>query len=176
MELVRNFGPPNKLHPWPSGPWERIHIDFAGPCKGSMLFVVVDAYSKCLRSPLQAKHWKSHGNYLQGMACHRCWCLIMAPSLQPVSLLNVCEAIVSTTSGVLPIIRVLMVRLSVLCEPLSRHYTRERMTGMTEASTVCTGESCHTTCHNRSVSSRIVHEEALTYLVGFTATLSQGTC
>ena len=36
------------LHPWlwPTRPWERIHLDFAGPVRGKMLFVVVDAHSK----------------------------------------------------------------------------------------------------------------------------------
>ncbi|XP_054259475.1 uncharacterized protein K02A2.6-like [Macrosteles quadrilineatus] len=36
------------VHPWlvPSGPWQRIHIDFAGPIYGQYLFVIVDAYSK----------------------------------------------------------------------------------------------------------------------------------
>lgn len=31
---------------WPSGPWQRIHVDFAGPFMGEMFLVVVDAYSK----------------------------------------------------------------------------------------------------------------------------------
>ena len=37
------------LHPWvwPSRPWQRLHIDFAGPFKGRMFFVLVDAHSKC---------------------------------------------------------------------------------------------------------------------------------
>lgn len=37
-------------HHWeyPSGPWERIHIDYAGPFMGKMLFIVCDAYSKWL--------------------------------------------------------------------------------------------------------------------------------
>ncbi|XP_058445441.1 uncharacterized protein K02A2.6-like [Malaya genurostris] len=37
-------------HHWlyPNGPWERIHLDYAGPVAGSMLFIVVDAYSKWL--------------------------------------------------------------------------------------------------------------------------------
>ena len=36
------------LHPWnwPSSPWERIHIDFAGPVAGKMLLIVMDAHSK----------------------------------------------------------------------------------------------------------------------------------
>ncbi|XP_049824796.1 uncharacterized protein K02A2.6-like [Aethina tumida] len=35
-------------HHWeyPKGPWERIHIDYAGPVEGTMFLVVVDAYSK----------------------------------------------------------------------------------------------------------------------------------
>lgn len=35
-------------HHWeyPKGPWERIHIDYAGPVAGTMLLIVVDAYSK----------------------------------------------------------------------------------------------------------------------------------
>ena len=33
--------------PWmePSGPWQIIHIDYAGPYLGEMFLVVVDAYS-----------------------------------------------------------------------------------------------------------------------------------
>ena len=38
------------LHPWewPGHPWTRLHIDYAGPFKGEMFLVVVDAYSKWL--------------------------------------------------------------------------------------------------------------------------------
>ena len=38
------------LHPWswPNGPFQRIHIDFAGPFMGHMFLIVVDAYSKWL--------------------------------------------------------------------------------------------------------------------------------
>ena len=37
-------------HPWdvPDQPWERIHIDFAGPFQGQMWLIVVCAYSKWL--------------------------------------------------------------------------------------------------------------------------------
>ena len=31
---------------WPSPPWSRIHIDYAGPLQGKMFLVVVDAHSK----------------------------------------------------------------------------------------------------------------------------------
>ena len=31
---------------WPSKPWDRVHVDFAGPFQGTMLFVLVDAHSK----------------------------------------------------------------------------------------------------------------------------------
>ena len=36
--------------PWiePSGPWKRLHIDYAGPYLGEMFLVVVDAYSRWL--------------------------------------------------------------------------------------------------------------------------------
>lgn len=32
--------------PTPSGPWERVHIDFAGPTNGQYFLILVDAYSK----------------------------------------------------------------------------------------------------------------------------------
>ena len=40
--------PPKTSHTWetPSGPWQRVHIDFAGPVHGHMYLVIVDAYSK----------------------------------------------------------------------------------------------------------------------------------
>ncbi|XP_045537307.1 uncharacterized protein K02A2.6-like [Papilio machaon] len=36
------------LHHWerPDGPWQRLHIDFAGPFQGHQLFIIVDAFSK----------------------------------------------------------------------------------------------------------------------------------
>ena len=36
------------MHPWewPERPWERIHLDYAGPFLGKMFLVVVDAHSK----------------------------------------------------------------------------------------------------------------------------------
>lgn len=36
------------LHPWvwPTRPWQRIHMDFAGPFKQKLYFIIVDAHSK----------------------------------------------------------------------------------------------------------------------------------
>ena len=35
-------------HPWvkPTGPWQRVHLDYAGPFKGSFWLILYDAYSK----------------------------------------------------------------------------------------------------------------------------------
>ena len=44
----KNAPPAAALHPWiwPAKPWQRIHIDFAGPFQGTNFLVVVDAHSK----------------------------------------------------------------------------------------------------------------------------------
>ncbi|XP_033760674.1 uncharacterized protein K02A2.6-like [Pecten maximus] len=36
------------VHPWewPSNPWQRIHVDFAGPFMNFMFLIVIDAHSK----------------------------------------------------------------------------------------------------------------------------------
>ena len=46
---VHNKPPLAMLHPWswPACPWQRIHIDFAGPFLGSMVMLVVDANQCC---------------------------------------------------------------------------------------------------------------------------------
>lgn len=43
-----NAPPQVPLHPWewPSAPWQRVHIDFAGPFMDSMFLIAVDAHSK----------------------------------------------------------------------------------------------------------------------------------
>ena len=47
-KIVQNNPSKSPLHlwEWPSGKWQRIHIDYAGPLRGLMYLVVVDAYSK----------------------------------------------------------------------------------------------------------------------------------
>ena len=44
----QNMAPrvPLQTWPWPSTPWERVHVDFLGPFLGKMIFVAVDAHSK----------------------------------------------------------------------------------------------------------------------------------
>ena len=37
---------------WPTGAWQRIHVDFAGPFMGHMFFLVIHAYSKWLEISL----------------------------------------------------------------------------------------------------------------------------
>ena len=47
-QVNKNAAPKAPLHPWawPTVPWQRIHIDFAGPVEGKMLLIIVDAHSK----------------------------------------------------------------------------------------------------------------------------------
>ena len=47
-QSIRNSQPPTTLHPWawPNRPWQRVHLDFAGP--GHMFLLMVDAHSKWL--------------------------------------------------------------------------------------------------------------------------------
>ncbi|CAG2226122.1 Uncharacterized protein K02A2.6 [Mytilus edulis] len=49
-QVNRRAPPEAPMHPWewPSNPWSRIHIDYAGPLYGKMFFVCVDAHSKYL--------------------------------------------------------------------------------------------------------------------------------
>ena len=47
-QAVKNAPPGANLQPWtwPSQPWKRVHLDFAGPVEGSMFLLAVDAHSK----------------------------------------------------------------------------------------------------------------------------------
>lgn len=47
-QKLRNLPQLTPLHPWewPEEPWQRVHVDFAGPVEGRMFLVVVDAHSK----------------------------------------------------------------------------------------------------------------------------------
>ena len=45
---VQSSPPPAPLHPlkWPTRPWARLHLDFAGPFQGKNILVAIDAHSK----------------------------------------------------------------------------------------------------------------------------------
>jgi len=47
-QQCRPSPPPAPLHPWkwPSCPWSRLHLDYAGPFQGHMFLVLIDAHSK----------------------------------------------------------------------------------------------------------------------------------
>ena len=47
-QSIKHAPPPAPLQPWiwPAKPWQRIHIDFAGPFMGRSFLVVIDAHSK----------------------------------------------------------------------------------------------------------------------------------
>jgi hypothetical protein len=47
-QSVKQSPPVAPLHPWiwPRKPWQRVHVDFAGPFMGKMFFIAVDAHSK----------------------------------------------------------------------------------------------------------------------------------
>ena len=35
---------------WPTRPWARLHLDFAGPFQGKLIFVAIDAHSKWIEA------------------------------------------------------------------------------------------------------------------------------
>ena len=47
-QVNRKSQPAAPMHAWtwPSKPWSRIHIDYAGPFMGKMFLVIIDAHSK----------------------------------------------------------------------------------------------------------------------------------
>ena len=78
------------LHPreWPSTPWRRIHVDFAGPFLGMMFLVIVDAHSKWPEVIIM--HSKTTTSKIKlSKPCEQCllemgyqnnWLAIMAPN------------------------------------------------------------------------------------------------
>ena len=47
-QQIRKAPPQAPLHPWewPNEPWDRIHVDYAGPFESKMFLIIVDAHSK----------------------------------------------------------------------------------------------------------------------------------
>ena len=56
-ELYKNNPPKAPLHPWdwPDRPWQRLHMDFAGPFLGKMYLIIVDAHSKWIEVKIMNK-------------------------------------------------------------------------------------------------------------------------
>ena len=51
-QQVQSSPPPAPLNPWrwPSRPWARLHLDFAGPFQGKTILVLIDAHSKWIEA------------------------------------------------------------------------------------------------------------------------------
>ena len=51
-QQVQSSPPLAPLHPWkwPTRPWARLHLDFAGPFQGKNILIVVDAHSKWIEA------------------------------------------------------------------------------------------------------------------------------
>ena len=51
-QSVKSMPPLARLQPWswPTRPWSRLHLDFAGPVEGKMFLVLIDAHSKWIET------------------------------------------------------------------------------------------------------------------------------
>ena len=51
-QQVQSSPPPAPLYPWrwPTRPWARLHLDFAGPFQGKNILVAIDAHSKWIEA------------------------------------------------------------------------------------------------------------------------------
>ena len=47
-QVDKHSPPKAPLHPWAwsTNPWQRVHVDYAGPVNGKMLLIIVDAQSR----------------------------------------------------------------------------------------------------------------------------------
>ena len=86
----RGAPPRTSLHPWEptSGPWQRIHVDFAGPVENQYLLVVNDSYTKWVEAIVMTstsarrtvEELRSYGRCSRGSDCHTRSCPITALS------------------------------------------------------------------------------------------------
>ena len=55
-QQAKPMPPQAPLHPWqwPTRPWARVHVDFAGPIEGKMFLLLVDAHSKWIEAHLMS--------------------------------------------------------------------------------------------------------------------------
>ena len=78
------------IHRWeyPASPWQRLHIDFAGPLFGKMYLVLVDAYSKWpeiveMESTRQKRQSRRYEHCLLEWESHNKLSQITVPNLRP---------------------------------------------------------------------------------------------
>lgn len=69
---TRKAPPKAELHPWewPSQPWHRIHVDYAGPVQNKYFLVIVDAFSKWVEIfPTNGPSTKETVKHLRHLFC-----------------------------------------------------------------------------------------------------------
>ena len=51
-QMHQSTPPVAPLHPWswPTRPWARLHLDYAGPVEGKMILILIDAHSKWIEA------------------------------------------------------------------------------------------------------------------------------
>ena len=74
-QATRPLPPLAPLQPWswPTRPWARLHIDYAGPVEGQMLQGVIDAHSKWRLEKMQLRRqpFSDCEQYLRGLEYQR---------------------------------------------------------------------------------------------------------
>ena len=126
----QNTPAPAPLHPWPwpKQPWARIHVDFAGPVKGVMYFVIVDSHSKWIEvEPMNSTSTaKTIEVLLLGMAFQGNWCQTMGHSSRQLPSRSSCSRMEYDIPGVHLIIPPQMEPQSELFKPSRMLYGQER--------------------------------------------------
>ena len=50
VQNSRTFTSPMYPWDWPSNPWRRLHVDYAGPIEGKMVLIIIDAHTKFIEA------------------------------------------------------------------------------------------------------------------------------
>ena len=89
-QSVRNKQPPTSLHPWswPTRPWQRIHLDFAGPFLGSMFLIAVDAHSKWIEATVMTTTTRLSLNYVRCLLLTGCLSMLSRITALNLPLMN----------------------------------------------------------------------------------------
>ena len=131
------------LHPWefPSKPWSRLHIDYAGPFMGGYMFlIVVDAYSKWMEVyPMPQPHkllLKSFAVHLLPMDSQTLLCQTMAHASLVQNLPSLCSAMASNISD-------------------QYHFTQRQSNGLAERAVQTFKESMKKVTDNSSVETKV---------------------